>query len=114
MKLAVHATSDVGLQRNHNEDMALLGTRMLRDDRYDGVHEISTPGRPYVIAVADGLGGQAAGEVASRDVLTAFRDEIAALEAGLSPTSLSQRLTEIARRIQDELLTRARANPRHR
>lgn len=114
MKLAVHATSDVGLQRNHNEDMALLGTRMLRDDRYDGVHEISTPGRPYVMAVADGLGGQAAGEVASRDVLTAFRDEIAALEDGLSPTALSQRLTEIARSIQDELLTRARVNPRHR
>ncbi|MFO7780568.1 MAG: protein phosphatase 2C domain-containing protein [Spirochaetia bacterium] len=87
---------------------------MLRDDRYDGVHEISTPGRPYVMAVADGLGGQAAGEVASRDVLTAFRDEIAALEDGLSPTALSQRLTEIARSIQDELLTRARVNPRHR
>jgi len=114
MKLAVHATSDVGLQRNHNEDMALLGTRTLRDDRYNGVHEISRGARPYVMAVADGLGGQAAGEIASRDVLVAFRDEIAALETGLSPTALSQRLTEIARDIQEELLTRGRANPRHR
>lgn len=114
MKLAVHATSDVGLQRNHNEDMALLGTRMLRDDRYDGVHEISPQARPYVIAVADGLGGQAAGEIASRDVLVAFRDEVFALEGGLSPTALSHRLAEIARSIQEELLIRARANPRHR
>ena len=114
MKLAVHATSDVGLQRKHNEDMALLGRRTLRDDRYDSVHEISSQARPYVIAVADGLGGQAAGEIASRDVLLAFRDEIAVLETGLSPTAVSQRLVEIARDIQDELLTRGRANARHR
>jgi protein phosphatase len=94
--------------------MALVGTRTLRDDRHDSLHEISSQGRPYVIAVADGLGGQAAGEIASRDVLVAFRDEIALLETGLSPTAVSQRLVEIARDIQDELLTRGRANPRHR
>ncbi|MFP4565206.1 MAG: PP2C family protein-serine/threonine phosphatase [Spirochaetaceae bacterium] len=114
MKLAVHATSDVGLQRNHNEDMALLGTRILRDERYDGVHEISPQGRPYVMAVADGLGGQAAGEVASREVLVSFRDEVAALDGGLSPAALCLRLAEIASGIQNGLLARGRANPRHR
>ena len=37
--------SDVGLQRDHNEDSAFVG--------------------PYVALVADGVGGAAAGEVAS-------------------------------------------------
>lgn len=114
MRVEVHATSDVGLHRAHNEDMALLGTRLIRDDRYDGVHEVSDGGRPYVLAVADGLGGQNAGEVASREVLSGFRDEVLSLDTGLAPASVTLRLTEIAGRIQDELVSRGNANARHR
>jgi len=113
MRVEVHATSDVGLQRSHNEDIALIGNRLLRDDRYDGIHEVSGQGRPYMLAVADGLGGQNAGEVASREVLTAFRDEVCGVESGLSGPAVTHRLTGIGRRIQDDLLARGDANPRH-
>jgi protein phosphatase len=93
--------------------MALIGTRLIRNDRYDGVHEVSERGRPYVLAVADGLGGQNAGEVASRDVLDGFSAEIAALDAELAPATVSHRLTEMADRIQRDLLERGRANSRY-
>jgi protein phosphatase len=94
--------------------MALLGNRLIRDDSYDGVHELSELGRPYVLAVADGLGGQNAGEIASREVLTGFREEALGLEAGLTPTTVTLRLSEISGRIQDELIARGNANSRHR
>jgi protein phosphatase len=111
MKLEVHATSDVGYVRTQNEDMALVGHRFVRDDRMSAFHEVLAGRSPYLLAVADGLGGHSAGEIASRDVLEALRSEIAELEANLAPAAVIQRLTEIAGRIQNGLLTRGSSSP---
>ena len=111
MKLEVHATSDVGYVRSHNEDMALVGHRFVRDDSLNAYHEVGPDGRPYLLAVADGLGGHSAGEVASREVLESLRGEVADLEANLTPATVTQRLTEIAGRIQNDLTRRGASSP---
>lgn len=114
MKLEVHATSDVGLVRDHNEDLAVVGTHLVRDDSVDAFHEVSPDGAPYLFGVADGLGGHSAGEVASRDVVEALRGRIAELEGGLSPAGVVNTLSEVASAIHNELVARGKESPRHK
>ena len=54
MELHVHGETETGRVRDHNEDSIL---------RLGG--EQSPPGASALLVVADGMGGQAAGEVAS-------------------------------------------------
>ena len=66
MKLWVSAYSDKGMRRDNNEDMAMVHDTMVCDDEsiqkvIDGEVDGST-----VMAVADGMGGCNAGEVASQ------------------------------------------------
>ena len=56
--------SDPGPSREHNEDFAAVGD----------VDDAATTGRSPIFAVADGLGGHAAGEVASRVAIEAMID----------------------------------------
>lgn len=64
--IAVSALSHAGLVRDHNEDSLVVGPWTL----CAGVTRnpqtfVFPPGSPLVVAVADGIGGQPAGEVAS-------------------------------------------------
>ncbi|MFP3958968.1 MAG: PP2C family protein-serine/threonine phosphatase [Spirochaetaceae bacterium] len=112
MRLEVYAASNVGLHRSHNEDMALVGTHRVRDDVYNGVHEVSSLSGPYVLAVADGLGGQNAGEVASRSVIETFNDRVGALDGRLSTSALTTRLSELSEEIHRELVKDGTRNAR--
>lgn len=114
MRLEVHATSDAGLVRSHNEDMALVAKRLVRDSRYDSTHEIPDRSRPYAIAVSDGLGGQSAGEVASELVLDCLRTDISTLKRNAGPAVIMQELAHIADGIQEHLISRASAIHRYR
>lgn len=80
MSLRVGAATDVGRVRDHNEDAALA--------------------EHSVFLVADGMGGHAAGEVASQMVVDAMR-EIASLES-LTVDDLVAQLEVANRRIIDE------------
>ncbi|MFE7775404.1 PP2C family protein-serine/threonine phosphatase [Streptomyces sp. NPDC057445] len=64
--IAVTALSDVGLIRDHNEDSLAVGPWTLCGTVTENPQTLLFPvGTPLVVAVADGLGGQPAGEVAS-------------------------------------------------
>ncbi|MGW7370194.1 PP2C family protein-serine/threonine phosphatase [Streptomyces sp. NPDC054841] len=64
--IAVTALSDVGLIRDHNEDSLVVGPWTLCGTVTENPQTLLFPlGTPLVVAVADGLGGQPAGEVAS-------------------------------------------------
>ncbi|MCP3819420.1 protein phosphatase 2C domain-containing protein [Streptomyces sp. A3M-1-3] len=64
--IAVTALSHVGLIREHNEDSLVVGPWTLCGTETENPQTLVFPlGTPLVVAVADGLGGQPAGEVAS-------------------------------------------------
>ena len=57
--------SDVGLIRPQNEDALWIDDHMIRDDGESRVVDMSERTIPLLLAVADGVGGAAAGEIAS-------------------------------------------------
>ncbi|GHB29124.1 hypothetical protein GCM10010346_60820 [Streptomyces chryseus] len=77
---AVTALSHPGLMREHNEDSLVAGPWTLCGTVTENPQTLVFPlGTPLVVAVADGLGGQPAGEVASSLVVR----QLAALGASL-------------------------------
>ncbi len=68
MRISVSAICDIGLVRSSNEDMILVDDKLLRDGRYSA-EIINKNDKPFVLAVADGMGGLENGEEASAMVL---------------------------------------------
>ena len=74
----IEAATDVGMTREHNEDSFLA---------IDDQKEI--PGLDALLVVADGMGGHAAGEVASSTAVRHIQDRLASGDfLGLSPEAL--------------------------
>ncbi|MGW5781734.1 PP2C family protein-serine/threonine phosphatase [Streptomyces sp. NPDC003863] len=64
--IRVTALSHTGLVRDHNEDSLVVGPWTLCGTVTENPQTLLFPlGKPLVVAVADGIGGQPAGEVAS-------------------------------------------------
>ncbi len=73
MKIEIAGVTDVGLKRGNNED-ALLLWDLSGDRQIDPGNAISLAGQTaLLLAVSDGMGGQAAGEVASNLALESLR-----------------------------------------
>jgi protein phosphatase len=105
MKLIIHAACDVGLVREANEDMLLAGDVSIRDRVYHA--DIDSDTRPvWFFAVADGLGGEAAGEVAGETALEVFRNRVESLPSGLGTEDLRNFFTSVTedahRRLSEE------------
>ena len=96
MKLEVAATSDTGLIRSRNEDSFLV--------------------RPEkrLFAVADGMGGHVAGEIASALAVAALDDAVSAGSEADSPQALAERLLAGMRNANERILEHGRAEPETR
>ncbi|GGZ16217.1 hypothetical protein GCM10010343_49000 [Streptomyces avidinii] len=107
--IAVTALSHAGLVREHNEDSLVIGPWTLCGTVTQNPQTLVFPlGRPLVVAVADGLGGQPAGEVASELVvrqLSSLGSTLDGPEAVGDALSLCNRAVHSATEGRPELAT---------
>jgi protein phosphatase len=109
MHLAITAVSDKGRVRARNEDMLLAGDALVRDTRLE---QDVRPGKAgYFLAVADGMGGPPAGDVASEFVLREMKARTAELEGGLSSRELERKCSEWLREIHRDLRREGKRHP---
>ena len=101
MKLLVNAASDIGVTRKTNQDMVLVAENFIRNAQKSYILEVADT--PFIIAVADGMGGALAGEYASEYVLRQIKTCIAHLESGLTNDVLKVVLQDIFLEIHQNL-----------
>lgn len=106
MKLIINAISDIGNVRQNNEDMILVGNEFLRDASKSYEFDFESSEHPFLIAVADGMGGHKGGVYASEIVLTEMNKAIRDLKSELSNAELkkflNERIIAIHKRLIDE------------
>ena len=97
MKWKVSAVSDLGLLRSNNEDMVLVVDQLIRDSSCDMEF---LPGKKNCwIAVADGMGGHNAGEVASEFVLREMAAFVDIMPAGLKSEELNAMMDALVKNV---------------
>ncbi|MEW6232083.1 MAG: Stp1/IreP family PP2C-type Ser/Thr phosphatase [Chloroflexota bacterium] len=97
-EIVIGQLSDVGKDRDHNEDSYAVLEPVYEE-------ELARKGRYY--AVADGMGGHLAGEVASRFAVDQTMREYYANPTG----DVAQALTEAVKRVNEQLFQKAAADP---
>lgn len=103
MKLRIKAVTDTGRVRDHNEDTILVGDDILREGSMDITVNLEHGSR-YFAAIADGMGGHSAGEVASKMVLELMHERMEHLELGLADDELARRIEEWAQETHSRIL----------
>ena len=108
-KIVLTAASRVGCIRSNNEDMILAYDRFIRSDIYQTVLAPESLDR-FIVAVADGMGGHNAGEVASELVMQNLKFYYNDLPKGFSSDELEKVMNEWLQSIHQTLNVRGRAN----
>lgn len=103
MKLRITAFCDVGCVRTNNEDMVLVGSKIIRDDSFQGAIELNEQRPIFLMAVADGMGGANAGEVASQIVLEGLLAKVHQLPSGLDAESLKTSIQTLCQEIHQSI-----------
>jgi len=88
MRFDIYAISDVGCIRTNNEDMILVGDELLRDGAKKYELDLKNEEHPFLIAVADGMGGHRGGAFASEIVLTEMSKAIRELKPNMKVAEL--------------------------
>jgi protein phosphatase len=114
MKLRITAVSDKGCVRENNEDMVLVGKKLIRDNRLQGAVEPGEDNPIFIVAVADGMGGANAGEVASQLVLEMVREGIYGLEVGLDDEGIKAAIKSLCLETHQRVLHEGMADPAKR
>ena len=92
-KIVLTAASRVGCVRSNNEDMILAYDKFIRSDIYKTTLQTESVDR-FVIALADGMGGHNAGEIASSDVLGNLQYYISDLPRNLTSGEFNECMLE--------------------
>ena len=108
-KIVLTAASRVGNVRSNNEDMILAYDRFIRSDIYQTVLAPENLDR-FIVAVADGMGGHNAGEVASELVMQNLKFYFNDLPKGLTSGELEEVMNEWLQSIHQTVNARGRAN----
>jgi protein phosphatase len=103
VNLEIEAVCDRGCVRENNEDMVLVGTITIRDGSQSLTKDVGSTD-VLLCAVADGMGGQNAGEVASQAVIEKFSAAMYSLSASVDEIQLHEELTSIATNIHRDLI----------
>jgi len=114
MKFRITAVSDKGCVRDSNEDMVLVGKKLIRDGRLQGAVELGKDNPIFIVAVADGMGGANAGEVASQMVLEMLREGLYGLETDLDDEALKTAITSLCLDTHQRVLHAGMADPAKR
>lgn len=110
MRLNYEVVSDVGLRRGNNEDMALVGGALVRDDSDSFSFDIPEKGMKFAAIVCDGLGGYDSGEVASEMACRSFGEFVDGLPDGLDDNSLIQTVKQWCREVNIRIMQHAAGN----
>lgn len=109
-RIVLSAASRVGCVRTNNEDMVLAYDKMIRGEAYATEFMTEYLDR-FVIALADGMGGHNAGEVASDLALTNLSYFIHDLPKGLASGEFQEMMTEWLQSINKTMNARGRFDP---
>jgi len=104
MQLNITTVSDRGCVREHNEDMVLIGNDIFREGTKEIMVDLNSENKKYFVAVADGMGGHNAGEIASEMVLRKINEKINGLEMNLTEKDLSSKISEWVKEIHSDIL----------
>lgn len=110
MKLSYSAVSNRGLVRPGNEDTILVGNQILRDDADSFGFDIPEDGIIFPAIVCDGVGGHAAGEVASMTACESLRDFFENLQPGIDESTLIMLLKNEFARVNELILAESAGN----
>jgi serine/threonine protein phosphatase PrpC len=94
-----------GAVRDHNEDAVVVGSCTFSEVDADAHGVTIDVGEPRVIAVADGLGGHAAGEIAAGHAVR----RLAQLADGMGS---QEQITQTLRSLDEEIATLSQVDPR--
>lgn len=92
-RIILTAASRVGCVRSNNEDMVLAYDKFVRSDAHQTEFMTENIDR-FVIALADGMGGHQAGEVASEETLSNLKFFIDDLPLGLASGEFHEMMME--------------------
>ena len=111
MLIVVNAISDKGSQLPTNEDMVLVGNNCLRNTSKEYEFDLAAYDYPFLIAVADGLGGHRSGEYASEFVLKQMARVVNAIPSKLDFIALKKYFANAALTINDVVLIESNSYP---
>lgn len=108
-KIVLTASSRVGCVRSNNEDMILANDRFIRSDIFQTEFVTENSDR-FVVAVADGMGGHNAGEVASELALTNLKYYINDLPRGMTSAEFEEAIIHWLQSANNTINSRGQAN----
>lgn len=109
-RIVITAASRVGCVRNNNEDMVFAYDKFVRSEAYQTEFMTENVDR-FVIALADGMGGHLAGEVASVDTLENLRFFVSDMPKGLSVSEVNKAMEVWLESIHKIITSKGHADP---